>query len=352
MPDQILDLIRREQSFFITTHISPDGDALGSQLALGLFLERLGKQVTMINSDSPPYNLAWLPSIDRVQLFDGSLEQRHAIDEADVSVMVDLNAFHRLGRVEAAFKNANGVKALIDHHTNPEEGFDFLFVRDRASSTAELIYDIISAWDASLIDTDIATLLYCGLMTDTGSFRFNSVTPRVHRIVADLLERGDITPAPIHTSIYDTRSRAGLRLLGLALDSITTRYDDQVAYMVLSQRMMRETGASKDEAEGFVNYALSIESVRAAVIFTELERGVKMSFRSKADTYVHKWARHFGGGGHRNASGAFVQGGITEVIDRVLNAAPRFLQLETAESSDELSIEDQSYLETLLANRS
>src|SRR5690625_7545703 len=97
--------------------------------------------------------------------------------------MVDLNAFHRLGRIEAAYKNANGVKALIDHHTNPEDGFDFLFVRDRASSTAELIYDIISAWDASLIDTDTATLLYCGLTTDTWSFRFNSAAPLAQRVL-------------------------------------------------------------------------------------------------------------------------------------------------------------------------
>ncbi len=353
MPNSIANLIRRNDSFVLTTHISPDGDALGSELALAIFLRRIGKRVSIINADVPPYNLGWLPALDSVQHFDGSLRQLKAINNADVILVLDTNTLQRIGRMGTAVENSRAIKALVDHHTHPETWFDTTFVRESASSTAELVYEIINQWDGEGIDADVATLLYTGIMTDTGSFRFSSVTPEVHRIVADILERGDIRPAPIHTSIYDTRSRAGIRLLARTLESITLTYGDEVGYMVLSQRMMRETGASKDETDGFVNYILSIETVRAAAIFSETDRGIKISFRSKADTYVHEWARHFGGGGHKNASGAFVKGSLEQVIDDVIAAAPRFLGINV-DGSDEkdLSDEDRAYLDTMLANRS
>lgn len=353
MIDRIKSLIHDSQTFVLTTHISPDGDALGSQIALGLFLRRMGKSVRMMNSDAPPYNLGWLPSVDEVELFDGSLDQRAFIDGADVIIVLDTNSLHRVGKLASTVQHSSATKVLVDHHTHPEDWFDVTYARDVASSTAELVYELINALDPSHIDADIATLLYTGVMTDTGSFRFNSVTPAVHRLVADILERGDITPAPIHTSIYDTRSRAGLRLLARALETITLVHDDQVGYVVLSKRIMRETGATKDEAEGFVNYVLSIETVRAAVMFSESDRGIKMSFRSKSDTYVHRWAKHFGGGGHRNASGAFVEGDLDQVIEEVMAVAPRYLGIETEEQDDEnLSAADRSYLDTLLAKRS
>lgn len=352
MPASVANLIRRSESFVLTTHISPDGDALGSQLALALFLRRLGKRVSIINADVPPYNLGWLPALDSAQHFDGSLKQLRTIDGADVIIVLDTNAFDRLGRMAGSVKNSGAVKALIDHHTHPETWFDTTFVRETASSTAELVYELIHQWDGDGIDADIATLLYVGIMTDTGSFRFNSVTPEVHRIAADILERGGIRPAPIHTAIYDTRSRAGIRLLARTLESITLAYNDEVGYMVLSQRMMRETGASKDETDGFVNYILSIETVRAAAIFSETDKGIKISFRSKGDTFVHEWARHFGGGGHKNASGAFVKGTLDQVIEDVMGLAPRFLGIdEEGAAEEDISNDDRAYLDTLLANR-
>lgn len=349
MTEEIIRLLLDHERFFITTHIRPDGDALGSQLALGRFLTKLGKQVTLINSDPPPYNLGWLPGADDIELFDGALSQRQRIDEAEVILILDTNTLERIGRLAKPVQHSTAVKVLVDHHTMPETWFDATYMRDTASSTGELVYELICAHDASLIDADIATLLYTAIMTDTGSFRYNSVTPRLHRIVADLLERGDITPAPVHTAVYDTRSMPGLRLLGRALDSITLRYDDQVGYMVITQRMLRDTGASSDDTEGLVNYVLSIESVKAAVLFYEVDSGTKMSFRSKADVHVNEWARAFGGGGHRNAAGAFVTTPIGATIDAVMDAAPRYLALKFEEPAggDALSAEDLSYLSML-----
>lgn len=351
--DNVLALFRDHQRFVLTTHIRPDGDALGSQLALGRFLEKLGKEVAMINSDPPPYNLGWLPNVDAVEVWDGSLAQRRSVAEADAILVMDTNALNRIGRLSGPVDASNARKVLIDHHTNPEAWFDLSYARDTASSTGELVYEIIHEHDAALIDAPLATALYTAIMTDTGSFRYNSVTPRVHRIVADVLERGDVRPASIHIAVYDTRSMPSLRLLGAALETITLRYDGRVAYVVVTQRMVRDAGASLDETEGLVNYALSIEGVEAAVIFVELESATKMSFRSKGQAYVNEWARAFGGGGHRNASGAYVRRPLDEVLPAVLDAAGRYLGYEAEDSlvEEDLSDDDAAYLTELLQSK-
>lgn len=348
MIDEIISLIKKHERFFITTHIRPDGDALGSQLALGLFLRKLGKEVSMINSDPPPMNMDWMPKVGLIEVFDGSIDQRKRIDSADVLFILDTNARDRLGKLVGPVRNAHGTKVLVDHHTHPESWFDVTFSRETASSTGELVYEIIAAYDPSLIDSEIATALYAAIMTDTGSFRYSSVTPAVHRVTADILERGDITPAPIHIAVYDTRTTESLRLLGRVLETITLLYDGQVAYMVVTPRMLEESGASSEDTEGFVNYALSIEGVRAAVLFFETEGGTKMSFRSKGDAHVNDWARSFGGGGHKNASGAYLTEPLDVAIERVMAAAPRFLNLETREADVELSEDDAAYLSSLL----
>lgn len=349
MIDSIRRLIHDHQRFLLTTHIRPDGDALGSQLALGRFLTRLGKDVTLINSDPAPYNLGWLPGADAVEVFDGGLAQRERIHAADAVFILDVNAEERLGRLASAVRNAPGTKVLIDHHPDPEPWFDLHHARTNVSSTGELVYELIAAEDPGLIDADLATTLYTAIMTDTGSFRYSNTTPQVHRIVATLLERGGIEPAPIHTALFDTRTMESLRLLGKALETVTLVYDGAVGYMVVTQRMYRDTGTTSEDTEGFVGYVLSIESVRAALIFLETESGTKISFRSKGDTAVNGWARAFGGGGHPNAAGAYVRADLDQVVRDVIAAAPRYLDLVPAsEANGALSPEDAAYLSSLL----
>lgn len=353
MIDSIRRLIHDHEHFVITTHIRPDGDALGSQLAMGRFLTKLGKHVSMINSDAAPYNLGWLPGADAVEVFDGSLSQRERIDEADVLFILDVNAEERLGRLATAVRSAAGPKVLVDHHPDPEAWFDLQHARTDVSSTGELVYEIIAAEDPDLIDADLATTLYTAIMTDTGSFRYSNTSPRVHRIVAELLERGGIESAPIHTALFDTRSIESLHLLGQALDTVTLTYDGAVGYLVVSQRMLRDTRTTSEDTEGFVGYVLSIESVQAALIFLETDSGTKISFRSKGDTPVNGWARAFGGGGHPNASGAYVKADLEQVIDDVIAAAPRYLDVTpAAERNGDLSPEDASYLSSLMDMKS
>lgn len=350
MIDQVLSLIHTHERFVLTTHLRPDGDAIGSELGLGRLLRKLGKTVSIINSDPLAYNLSWLPGVTDVEVFEGTVDQRERIAGADVIFVLDTNGVERIGKLGSAVRNSDAVKVLIDHHPGPEEWFDVMYRRESASSTGELIYEVIEAMDLGLIDAEIATALYTAIMTDTGSFRYSSVNARVHRIVAELLERGDIRPTPIHTALFDTRTVEGLRLLSRTLDTLTLRYRGRVGYMVVTQRALRETGADVSETEGFVNYVLSVEGVDAALLFTETERGTKVSFRSKGTAFVHEWAQHFGGGGHRNASGAFIRRPLEDTIRAVIRAAPRFLDLEDESAPEEeaLSPEDEAYLSSLL----
>ena len=349
MNEHFLTDFLQYQRYHLITHTRPDGDAIGSQLALGLFLEKLGKDVLMLNSDPAPANMAWLPGSDQVKVFDKSIGQRQLIHDADVIVVLDANSLNRLGDAASVVENSTAPKVLIDHHTNPENWFTSSYARDTASSTGELVYELIAAHDASLIDDRIAKALYTAIMTDTGSFRFSAVVPGLHRIVADILERGGITPTPIHTAVYDTRSLASLKLLSRALASIVLKYDGAVGYMTIEQRMLNELQADSDDTEGFVNYVLSIDSVEVAILFLETAKGTKVSLRSTGDTHVNGLASHFGGGGHRNAAGAFVKKSLRQTIDDVLEAAPRFVNILGEESPDEeaLSDDDAAYLALL-----
>ena len=350
MLDDVLALIQDNNRFFVTTHLGPDGDALGSQLALGQFLEKMGKSVVMVNSDEQDYNLDWMPGVDRVEVFDNSVSQHEALAEADVAFVLDTNDEERIGKVGSLVRDANATTVLIDHHLEPERWFDVLFVRETAAATGEMIYEIIEEIDPDLIDEEIATTLYTAIMTDTGSFRYSSVTPGLHRIIADILERGEVEPAPIHEATYDQKSMPGLRLLGRMLNRIRLRYNGQLGYSVVTQRMVEDTGASWDDKQGFVNDVLSIEGVKTALLFSETDDGSKISFRSEADVRVDEWARHFGGGGHRNAAGAYVKRPTFEkTIEDVIDAASDYIALESRHApGEELSPEDRSYLNTLL----
>ena len=355
MIEDVLPLLLEKNRFLITTHVRPDGDAIGSQLALGHFLRKLGKQVAMINNDAPPDNLAWLPGADAIEIFNSSVAHHEHIGEADVIVVVDTNALNRVGKKLARpVKNSGALKVLIDHHTEPETWFDHTYICDTASSTGELIYELITAHNADLIDPSMALALYAAILTDTGSFRYSSVTPAVHRIVADLLERGSIEPDAVYAALYEMRSPQWVRLLSQVLDTLTLRFDGVLSYLIIARRVLEDTGGTTEDTEGFVSYGLAIEGVRVALIFTETLRGTKVSFRSKGDLHVHEWARAFGGGGHRNASGAFIRRPLEAVIDAVMASAPRYLGLSDAEPGNDgvLSPEDADYLSTLLDMKS
>ncbi len=331
--DAVRDALLAAKRVAITTHVRPDGDALGCEIATALFLQKLGKEVRILNADREPRALWWMLDPYRdglVQVYEpGSLDHAEAFATADAVLVVDANAFHRLGSTAAPAKGSPGKKLLVDHHPDPERWFDVACLRTDAAAAGELIYSLIAGHDPSLIDAPIATALYAAIMTDTGSFRYAATTPTTHAIIADVLDRGDLRPEPIHIAIHDGRSRGALRLLSRSLDTIATHYNGRVATMYVDQRMLRETETFSDEAEGLVQYALSLDGVRAAVILLELSSGVKASFRSRGDCAVNAWAAKFAGGGHANAAGAFLDGRtLARALKEIVDAAPAHLVLD------------------------
>lgn len=338
----VRDAVFGAERVVITTHLRPDGDALGTELAVARALLALGKRVLVLNADPPPRNLDWLVEEQPAGLVQtheaGDLEQARAVAEADALLVVDANAGHRLGSVGPLFRQAGKPVALLDHHPDPETWFGAACVRTDAAAAAEMAYDLVAGYDPDLIDRAVATAIYVGVMTDTGSFRYSATTPRTHAVVADVLHRGDLRPEPIHVALFDGRSREGLALLSAALGTIQTHYEGRFATMFVTGEMIRQSGAFFDETEGLINYALSLDGVVAAAIFLDIPSGVKISFRSKGDCPINGWAVRFGGGGHPNASGAFVKDGqLRRVMKDVVDSAPRHVaaQVTEAEADDE-----------------
>lgn len=347
--DDIHNALLGAERVVLTSHIRPDGDAIGSELGVAHFLKALGKEVVVINSDSEPRRLGWLLDEHGGELVEkyeeGKLSQIEAFATADVVMVVDTGAAHRLGKVAERVQDAPGKKLLLDHHPDPETWFDLACVRTEAASTGELVYELIAGHDPNLIDENIATALYAAIMTDTGSFRYGATRPSTHRVVADLLERGGISPEPIHINIFDQRTRESLRLLSRALETITTHYSGRLASMVITQEILRESGAYFDETEGLINYALGLAGAVAALIFLETPHGIKVSFRSKGDCEVNGWAAQFGGGGHMNASGAYLRGKpLNSVVKEVIDKAPLHVM-----SSDPITAEDEDISQDDLA---
>ncbi|MDA0378677.1 MAG: bifunctional oligoribonuclease/PAP phosphatase NrnA [Bacteroidetes bacterium] len=344
---ELIDALQNAHRVVISTHTRPDGDAIGSQLALGAFLRAKGKQVWMINADPVPYNLEWLPGADAIRVYDHSVELVEAMASADAVIIVDTNAVSRLGTPGNQLKGASGRRILIDHHTDPETWFDLTYRRESASSTGELLYELMAGGDLAGITAEAAVALYVAILTDTGSFRFAQVTPTLHRMTADLLERSAMNPSDIYARVYDRKSPEGMKLLASVLSTQQLHFDGRVGMLLVTQQMLEDTGAPVEETDGFVNMLLSIEGVAVALLFTETAKGTKISFRSKGDWEVHRWAQHFGGGGHRNAAGAFVKARLDDTIQQTINTAPRFLDVQASEDGPELSEEDAAYLAML-----
>ena len=317
--DSIFDIIKNNDSFILTTHINPDGDAIGSELALARFLKSEGKQVKIINHSSTPEYLKFIVNDDdEIELFESSLYE-DIIDQADVIFMLDINQLNRTGDLENSIRMSKAKKICIDHHEFPESFADAEVIDTEKSSTGELVYDLLSEAKIKL-DFDIALPLYIAILTDTGSFKYDRTTPRVHRIVAELLETG-IDTKTVYREIYDQGTANRIQLLGRALSSLTVVCKGKVSYMMVKRSDLAETGTTEEDVEGFVNYNLTIRGVEVGIFFFELEDGVKASFRSVSKVPVNKLAKEFNGGGHFHAAGARITGqklelSIREVLEK------------------------------------
>jgi bifunctional oligoribonuclease and PAP phosphatase NrnA len=303
----IKELIGQSKLIVVTSHHNPDGDAIGSTVAMAALLRKSGRDAMVIVPNDYPAFLKWMNGTSDVLVYqDNHKKADDIISRADLIFCLDYNALHRTGRMESALRKTTAKKILIDHHIDPVlSEFDYHLSTVKVSSTAELVFRFIKGCDLSgFIDQDVATGLFVGIMTDTGSFSFACNYPETFSTAATLLETG-INAETIHRLVYDTYSESRLRLLGYCLrEKLTILPELSTAYIALSQAELNQFNYQVGDTEGIVNYALSIDNIKLAVLLTERKDRIRISFRSKGDFSVNRLANeHFNGGGHRNAAG-------------------------------------------------
>ena len=319
---KFLELPRK---ILITTHHRPDGDAMGSSLGLYNYLIKKGHTVDVVTPSEYPDFLHWLPGHEFVLNFEAdSTIAFKKIETADIIFCLDFNWLSRVEGLESVLRESVTMKVLIDHHLNPEPVFNFTFSYPDACSTCELVFDFITAaGDQHLIDKSIAECLYCGIMTDTNSFRYASMTADTHRTIAKLMEAGAVNYR-IHEQVYDHSTENRLRLLGYSLkEKLIVLNEYRTAYISLSEAELKMFNFKTGDTEGLVNYALSIEGIKMAAFFSERDGMIKISFRSKDDFSVQELSsKYFEGGGHRNASGGRSLLPLEETVNRFLEILP------------------------------
>ena len=303
----IQNLLATPKKIAIIPHRSPDGDAMGSTLALYHFLLKLNHKPVVISPNDFPNFLAWLPSAETVLIYENDKENcTKILNEAELVFTLDFNALHRTGEMEQVLNKLSVPMIMIDHHQKPDSYATITYSDTAIGSTCEMVYNLISFLDKkALIDKTIATCLYTGITTDSGSFRFPSTTSTTHRIVAELIDLG-IDNSEIHNLLFDDNSSNRLQLLGRALQNMKVFPEFKTSYITLSQKELDEFHYQKGDTEGIVNYGLTIKGIHFAAIFIEHkeENIIKISFRSQGDFDVNQFAReNFNGGGHINAAG-------------------------------------------------
>lgn len=317
---EIAALLATPKKIAVIPHRSPDGDAMGSTLGMYHFLKKLGHHPTVVSPNEFPGFLAWLPASETVEIFENNKPRVGKIlKEAELVIVMDFNALHRTGDMENVLNKLTVPFIMIDHHQKPDTFAAYTYSDTSFGSTCEMLYNFISfLGKKDLIDKTIAECIYCGIVTDSGSFRFPSTTPTTHRIVAELIELG-IDNAEIHSLIFDGNTYESLQLLGKALDNLKIMPGGKVSYTTLSQQELDAHNYVKGDTEGIVNYGLSIKGVKFTAIFIEHadENIIKISFRSKGDFDVNQFARaHFGGGGHINAAGGKSAMTLAETVQK------------------------------------
>jgi phosphoesterase RecJ-like protein len=314
---QIIPLIEQNTHFIITSHLNPDCDALGSELALAEHLQRLGKKVAIINSDPVPQAYQFLDPQRSIKKF---LPSKHSdlIKKAEVILVVDASGgWKRIGRPGEAFEQAGALKICIDHHPDPTDFVNMAVVDTNAAATAELIYDLIRTMGGALT-AEMAVALYAGIITDTGSFRFPKTSAQTHRITAELLQRG-VDPLAVYRQIYEQYPLGRVRLKGHVIDSIKTMAHGQLAYYSLDQDTLKAYRVKAADLDGFASLGQEIGGVRVVVFCLQSSKSkVKISLRSDGSVAVNQLAAGYGGGGHPSAAGATVTGNVEEVLAKLV----------------------------------
>jgi phosphoesterase RecJ-like protein len=326
--EEIVAEIKAANNIVVTSHKSADGDSVGSSLGLLNFIEKLGKTATVCHPDAAPKFLHWLDTSAFLLMTDQPEDVTAAFANADLVFCLDYNATNRIGPdMQTLLEATNCKTVMIDHHLNPEDFATITVSEPKASSTSELIVELIEqSGNIDLLEEKIGTPLYLGILTDTGSFRFNSTSPRTHEVLAKLLT-GGVVHNLIHEKLSDNNTASRLRLQGYAMcEKLEIMEDYMVAIISLSKEELAKYNYQKGDTDNLANQALSIKGMRAAIVFTERDGIMKISFRSKgAENPVNILAgENFDGGGHANASGGMSELSVSETLVKIKGLIPQY----------------------------
>lgn len=322
------DYLSKPRKVLITTHHKPDADALGSSLGLAGYLKKKGHSVQVITPSDYPVFLAWMPGNEGVLAYDKSkaILVNEKVQAADIIFCLDFSALGRIYDMADMVRQAPAKKVMVDHHLEPESFAEFVQWDPTSASTAQLIYRLIlELGDRAVIDENIASCLYAGLMTDTGGFRHNNTRHEEFLIASELVAMG-ANPSRISKLVYETNTLTRLRLMGYVLSEKLVVLDEyNVAYITITEEELKRFGSQTGDTEGLVNYGLSVEGVKMAALIYKRKDDVKLSFRSLGSFSVSEFSRqHFEGGGHKNASGGQTKLSLEETLQKFLNLLPQY----------------------------
>ena len=316
---KVIKAIRENKSFLVTSHVNMEGDSVGSQLAMAKLLEGMKKKVYLVDNDPIPVNYLFLPKTKDVS---NDLTMKRDFDAA---LILDCPSMKRIGRVRDII-GEDKLIVNIDHHVSNERFGDIDWVKPFASSAGEMVWYIYKEMRRKLTK-EAAMYIYTAILTDTGSFTYDNTRPNTHEITSDLLSYG-LDPAWIAMNIYERRSVPEIKLLGAALTALKMNTCGDVAYIEVTQDMMRASGADISKTENVVNYARSIDKVEVAVVFKEHmtdKNLINVSLRSKGDVDVNEIASLFGGGGHKRAAGCTIKGELADIRQKMLAKVEEFV---------------------------
>jgi len=324
----IVEAISAANKIVITAHKSPDGDSIGSSVGLYRFIQKLNKEVSICHPDKAPTYLQWLEGVEDILVFEENADAvREKLAEADVLICLDYNDFSRVGKdMQEELEKFDKQIILIDHHLNPAPITDLILSETEVCSTCQLVYEVIAQSNQKhLLDTNIVTPLYLGIVTDTGSFRFPSVEARTHQIIAEMIELG-LIHYKVHENTFDNNTVDRLKLRGFATsEKLELLHNNKVALISLSQAELNRFNYQKGDTEGLVNMALSVDGINAAILLTEQDDLIRMSFRGKGVYEVNIIANEqFGGGGHKYAAGGSSTLSLNDTIAKLKEQIPNY----------------------------
>jgi phosphoesterase RecJ-like protein len=318
-----VDQISHYESFVLVSHIRPDCDALGSELGMAEILRSVGKQVRIINAHRTPPALQFLDPAANIEVLGDNVEPEEI--STDCIMVLDTSAWAQLGDMGDVIRGSRADKVVVDHHVGEDDLGATMYKDYQAEATGHLVVQAADALQVPLTRA-IATPVFSAIATDTGWFRFGSVTAETYRVIARLIEVG-VVPSEVYGDLYERDTLGRLRLRGLILSRTASDLDGDLMHTYVLKEDFEMMGAEPSDTEDAINLTLAVEGTKAAVIFVgQLRGGFKISFRSRCDLDCNKIARQFGGGGHKAAAGAFQEGTLEDVRDRVLGAVREALR--------------------------